>query len=336
MRKMLVVPAALVLFSALAYAAEVKAPAQKGPGASGGPVTDVTMRFSKHEGFSRVVFETAVEPFIQNTSVTSIQNQVRVQFPSDLSLKGQAGPDMGASLKGKIYTMDINYPFKIKVLKLSSPPRLSLDIITTEKEESRKPAAIEMAATESVSRTRIVLDPGHGGYDLGLRSGELREKDVTFSLARGVEAALRKKNKVVYLTRRADQFLSITDRALFANQKAPDVFISIHLSLSDDFVIYTSSAEPESEPVSELLYSLMSRQRRFIEKSGALAEGLGKILKEDFKKEVIFRKMDLPLLASVGAASIMVEVPGSVVSDQAMKAKISGSLLKGIVSYAGQ
>jgi N-acetylmuramoyl-L-alanine amidase len=334
MRKIAVVLAAFVLFPALSYTAEIKAPEQKGPGGSAGPVTDVTFRFSKHEGFSRIVFETAAEPFIQNTSVASNQSQIKVQFPSDISLKGQAVPDISASLRGKVYTMDINYPFRIKVLKLSSPPRLSIDIITIAKEENQKRAAVE-AATESSTRVRIVLDPGHGGYDLGLLSGELREKDVTFSLARGLEAALIKKNRVVYLTRKADQFLSITDRALFANQKAPEVFISLHLSLSDEFVIYTSSSEQDSGSVSEL-YSITSRQRHFIEKSLTLAEVLGKILKEDFKKEVILRKMDLPLLASVGAASVMVEVPMTAVTDQAAKTRISESLLKGIVSYAFQ
>lgn len=337
MRKRIVALSAFVLLSALGllYAAEVKAPPQKGPVAPGSPATDVTMRFSKHEGFSRIVFEAADEPFIQNTAVSATPTRIKVQFPSDLSLKGQAGPDLDTSLKGRIYTVNLTSPFKIKVLKLSSPPRLSIDIMTPAKEEGRKPAAVVSAAAESASHIRIVLDPGHGGYDLGIQSGELREKEITFSLARNMEAALAKKNKVVYLTRRADQFLSITDRALFANQKSPDVFISIHLSLSDNFVIYTSTAEPGSDSVSEL-YSMMSRQKRFTEKSKALAEGLSKVLKEDFKKEVAIRKMELPLLASVGAASVMVEVPRSIASDQAMKTKISESLLKGIVSYAGQ
>jgi N-acetylmuramoyl-L-alanine amidase len=329
--------AVVLLFSALGalYAAEVKSPPQRGPGAAGSPALDVTMRFSKHDGFSRIVFEAADELFIQNTSVTSTQTEIKVQFPSDFSLRGQAAPDLSASLKGRTYTVNPAYPFKIKALKLSSPPRLSVDIVPAAKEVDRKPAPVASAVAEGAARIRIVLDPGHGGYDSGIMSPELREKDITFSLARNMEAALTKKNRVVYLTRRADQFLSITDRALFAGQKSPDVFISIHLSQSDDFVIYTSPAEQEPDSDGGL-YSLMSRQRRFAEKSGALAEGVGRALKDDFKKEVIFRKMDLPLLASVGAASIMVEVPGKIVSDQAMKTKISESLLKGIASYAGQ
>ncbi len=299
---------------------------------------DVTMRFSKHEGYVRIVFEAADELFIQGTAVTSTQTQITVTFPSAPSLKGQVGPGFDTSLRGKIYAITVPSPFRIKVLKLSSPPRLSIDILTTPKEES--PGSLPSVPSpnreaENVSRIRIVLDPGHGGYDSGIISGEVREKDITFSLARNIEAAITKKTRAVYLTRKGDQFMSISDRAIFTSQKSPDIFISIHLSLSEDFVIYTALSEPESDRDIGS-YRLMSRQSRFLEKSSALAEKVGKALKEDFKKEVVFRKMDLPLLDSVGAAAIMVEVPRGVAYDQGMKTKVSESLLKGITLYAGQ
>jgi len=46
--------------------------------------------------------------------------------------------------------------------------------------------------------------------------------------------------------------------------------------------------------------------------------------------------MDIPLLASVGAASVMVELPVTVASDQSARTKIAEILLKGIASYANQ
>ncbi len=337
MRKWFVISSILLLLSVLqvASAAEMKPLPPKGQGV---PATDVTVRFSKHEDYVRIVFEAADELFIQGTAVTSSQTQIMVTFPSVPSLKGQVGPGFDTSLRGKVYAIIVPSPFRIKVLKLSSPPRLSIDILLTPKEESSGalPSAPSVnREAENVSRIRIVIDPGHGGYDSGILSGEVREKDVTLSLARNMEAALLKKTRAVYLTRKADQFSSITDRAIFASRKSPDVFISIHLSLSDDFVIYTAPSEPESD--SEIgPYRLMSRQSRFADKSAALAEKVGRALKEDFKKEVVFRKMDLPLLASVGAAAIMVEVPRRVASDPGMKTKVSESLLRGIALYAGQ
>ncbi len=296
---------------------------------------DVTLRASKHEGFSRIVFEAQDATFLKSTVVTSLPNQIKVQFPSSVNLKVQSKPEMETSLKDNLYTIRVNAPFKIKISQLSSPPRLSIDITVQAKEEGGKTPAPQ-SPVALIPNVRIVLDPGHGGYDTGILAGELREKDATLSLARLMEAALIKKNKSVYLTRKADQFLSITDRALFSNQKSADIFISLHLSLSNSFVIYTSPAEaPVADPVDEA-YGMMSRQKRFADKSRALGEGLGKALSEEFKKDVVFRKMDLPLLSSVGAAAVMVEIPGAIVSDQVVKTKISDALLKGIAAYAGQ
>ncbi|MCL4476687.1 MAG: N-acetylmuramoyl-L-alanine amidase [Nitrospirae bacterium] len=338
MRKLMTVFAVLVILSVsgTGHPVETKLPVPKSGAAPAAPAADVFLRFSKHEGISRIVFETADESFIKNTTVTSERNQIKVLFPSNLNLKAQGNPDMETSLKGNLYTITVNSPFRIKVLKLSSPPRLSVDIMAAAKDEGRKPAAVEATGPAITPNIRVVLDPGHGGYEVGIVSGDLREKDLTFSLARSVEAALLKKNKTVFLTRKADQFLSITDRAIFANQKAPDVFISLHLSMTDNFVIYISAAEPASPDAAGELYGLMSRQRRYADKSKALAEGLGNVLKEELKRDIILRKMDLPLLASVGAASVMVELPVTVASDQSVKTKITESLLKGIASYAGQ
>lgn len=321
-----------VLFFETGYSAETK--------------TDVTVRFSKHEGFNRIVFEASDESFIKNTVVTSTQNQIKIQFPSTISLKTQGKLDIETSFRERTYVINLNSPFNIKVLKLPLPPRLSIDIMTLTYEESGRSAAFEGSTIAIIPNIRIVLDPGHGGYDSGILSGDLsakggsagggREKDITLAVARSMEGALIRRNKTVYLTRKVDQFLSITDRALFANQKSPDVFISVHLSLSDSFVIYTYPAESAGSDVVNELYSLMSRQRRYTEKSKALAEGLGKALKDEFKKDIIYRKMELPLLASVGAASVMVEIPGTIFSDQALKTKLSDTLLKGIAYYANQ
>lgn len=296
---------------------------------------EVTLRASRHEGFSRIVFEAQNEPFIKSTVVTNLPNQIKVQFPSSVNLKVQTKPELETALKDNLYTIRVNTPFRIKISQLSSPPRLSIDITPQAAEEVAKTSVKEIAAALSPN-VRVVLDPGHGGYDLGIPAGELREKDVSLSVARLMETTLIKKARTVSLTRKADQYLSITDRALFANQKSADIFISVHLSPSANFVIYTSPAEVTvPDPVDEA-YGMMTRQRRYADKSKALSESLGKAITEEFKKDVVFRKMELPLLSSVSAAAVMVEIPASIVSDQVVKSKISDALLKGIAAYASQ
>ena len=76
----------------------------------------------------------------------------------------------------------------------------------------------------------VVLDPGHGGEELGTQGvkGTL-EKDITLSVARRlrtlIESGLGAK---VFLTREDDRTLSLDDRSAFANNHQADVFLSIH------------------------------------------------------------------------------------------------------------
>ena len=295
--------------------------------------TEVSMRFSNHEGGKRIVFESQDESFIKNTVVTSTQNRIRVQFPSNPSFAVQGGPDIDASLQGRTYVINPGYSFRTKLLQLASPPRLSIDIIQVTKEESTQSAARQGSSLLLFPNIRIVIDPGHGGYDLGVLSGETREKDATLSLARAMESTLSRRNKPVFLTRRADQFLSLTERAMFANQKSADIFISIHLTPSQDFAVYSSLTESATSDTANE-YNILTLQRRFTEKSKALSEGMGKAIKDEFKRDVIYRKMELPLLSSVGAAAVMIEVPAETISDQAGRARIMDALFRGIALYA--
>jgi N-acetylmuramoyl-L-alanine amidase len=298
------------------------------------PKKEIIMRASEHAGVSRVVFEAQDDAFIKGTVVTTLQNQIRVQFPADIDLKVQSKIGMQTSLTQNSYTINVSPPFKVKVSQLSSPPRLSIDIMQPAKAETAKTAVSESAVV--IPNIRIVLDPGHGGYDLGIVSGDVREKDATLSVARAMEAALIRRGRPVYLTRKADQYLSITDRALFANRKSADVFISIHLTRSGNFIVYTSPVEAPAPDSADETYGITTRQRPYVEKSKALAEAFGKAIKDDFHRDVVFRRMELPLLDSVGAPAIMVEVPAEIVSDLVTKTKLTETFLRGIAAYAVQ
>jgi N-acetylmuramoyl-L-alanine amidase len=298
------------------------------------PKKEIIMRASEHVGYSRVVFEAPDDAFIRGTVVTTLQNQIKIQFPADVDLKVRTKIAMQTSLTENSYTINVSPPFKVKVSQLSSPPRLSIDIMQPAKAETVKPPVPESAIV--IPNIRIVLDPGHGGYDLGIVAGDVREKDSTLSIARAMEAALIRRSRTVYLTRKADQYLSITDRALFANRKSADVFISIHLTRSGSFIIYTSPVEAPAPDSSDETYVITTRQRPYVEKSKALAEAFGKVIKDQFNRDVLFRKMELPLLDSVGAPAIMVEVPTEIVSDPAAKTKLVETFLRGVAAYAVQ
>jgi N-acetylmuramoyl-L-alanine amidase len=82
---------------------------------------------------------------------------------------------------------------------------------------------------------RIVLDAGHGGWDLGTvgRQGLLEKDlvlDVTQRLGKLLQARL---GSEVMFTRTGDTYLSLDQRADFANQAQADLFVSVHANYSN-------------------------------------------------------------------------------------------------------
>lgn len=100
---------------------------------------------------------------------------------------------------------------------------------------------------------KIVIDPGHGGKDPGAigRTG-LREKDVTLDIAKRLRIVLEAAGFQASLTRDYDRFISLEERAEFANRRSADIFISVHAnanrarSLSGFEVYYVSDKIDDS------------------------------------------------------------------------------------------
>ena len=87
-------------------------------------------------------------------------------------------------------------------------------------------AATSDAPTDK--RRVIVLDPGHGGNDIGVRGTDGSfEKAITLNLARIIAKALKPEYQVVF-TRNGDYQVDLTRRTSIANHKKADLFISIH------------------------------------------------------------------------------------------------------------
>jgi N-acetylmuramoyl-L-alanine amidase len=79
----------------------------------------------------------------------------------------------------------------------------------------------------------VVIDPGHGGDDVGAQSPEgLLEKDVTLAIGRQLARILENRGHSVRLTRDGDQSRVLTDRTAFANRLEAPAFISLHANAS--------------------------------------------------------------------------------------------------------
>jgi N-acetylmuramoyl-L-alanine amidase len=81
-----------------------------------------------------------------------------------------------------------------------------------------------------------MIDPGHGGTDTGIVTGQGPEKAFTLELANALRRRLTAQGKkmTVLLTREQDRSMNADERAAAANAAEAQVFVSLHLTQSAD------------------------------------------------------------------------------------------------------
>jgi len=74
----------------------------------------------------------------------------------------------------------------------------------------------------------VIIDAGHGGYDIGASCGKIIEKNITLALALKLQKQLAHRGYKTCMTRNADQHRHLYERTDYANTKKGTVFISLH------------------------------------------------------------------------------------------------------------
>jgi N-acetylmuramoyl-L-alanine amidase len=83
----------------------------------------------------------------------------------------------------------------------------------------------------SVGLNIVVLDPAHGGTDLGARGTEgIHESEVVLQFAEAAKRALEAQGFQVLLTRETNQNPSFDDRSARANAQRGAIFVSMHIA----------------------------------------------------------------------------------------------------------
>ena len=166
---------------------------------------------------------------------------------------------------------------------------LFLSVSTTGLSTSASKSAEPTTKTKSPFRlTTIVLDAGHGGRDPGnVGPGREDEKDINLVITRKLAALIRKKTTYdVHLTRTGDHWISLADRARFANQfpASETLFISIHcnshrssrvhglesyifnLQATDKFAEELAKWENDAEGINPVDFIINNLNKRGVEK----------------------------------------------------------------------
>ncbi|MEA3188205.1 MAG: N-acetylmuramoyl-L-alanine amidase [Chthoniobacter sp.] len=106
----------------------------------------------------------------------------------------------------------------------------------TKRSRHRSPASRKTASPPKVSIPQgrfstVVIDPGHGGHDLGgIPQNIIPEKGATLDVARRLSTALQATGFCTVLTREDDTFVSLPARVAAANAHPEGIFVSIHFN----------------------------------------------------------------------------------------------------------
>ena len=137
-----------------------------------------------------------------------------------------AGSDLRIALTGPDVVAD--------AYQLENPPRIVLDLRKGAPGMPATPGQLPAPAKpqELPGIRTIVLDPGHGGKEVGaLGPNGLVEKDLTLAICRQLADALAAKTGArVVLTRDEDALVSLEQRTAIANQYKADLFLSVHMN----------------------------------------------------------------------------------------------------------
>ncbi|MEA5508964.1 N-acetylmuramoyl-L-alanine amidase [Crocosphaera sp. UHCC 0190] len=99
----------------------------------------------------------------------------------------------------------------------------------------RHPPEIKPNSQQPLNNIKILLDPGHGGDELGsVGPNGYPEKSVNLTVSQLLKQELIKRGATVYLTRETDQTVSLEQRAEMMNRLQPAIALSIHYNALPD------------------------------------------------------------------------------------------------------
>ncbi len=135
------------------------------------------------------------------------------------------------------------YRLVVEVRKIGATPKAAVNLFPNSGEAEKSKLAIvvppptkeDLQLRARVPKMRIVVDAGHGGWDLGTvgRRG-LLEKDLVLEISQRLGKLLESRlgAEVIY-TRPDDNYITLDERASIANQSQADLFVSVHANYSD-------------------------------------------------------------------------------------------------------
>ncbi|MGB9822622.1 N-acetylmuramoyl-L-alanine amidase [Thermodesulfovibrio sp.] len=281
----------------------------------------IVLKYGKHQDFYRFVLVCETIETAHSINVKLLNDgKLKLSFPNsfEIEFEGKVLSDQDKVNNLKIFKSDSSLIIstsninKIKISRLESPPRLVIDAFfeSPPQEEKFKSAS-------------ILLDPGHGGLDSGIKEKDSSEKELVLYISKEIASRLAQKGIKTSLTRATDENLSLKEKSKIANTLKPSVLLSIHLSSEESFIIYTS---PKKINISK------DDPSKIFLKEDSLVKIFVKKIKEKFSEPVYTEKLPATLLKEACQPALMIEIPKrALFSEKSYVNKIIDVLVQGIL-----
>jgi N-acetylmuramoyl-L-alanine amidase len=201
--------------------------------------------------------------------------------------------------------------------------------------------------SERVLAQRIMIDPGHGGYDTGYISPRgVVEKDLALAMAQLLAEILKQKTGLeILLTRSDDSDASIRDRVQMANEQQADLLISIHggaafAQQARGIALYYPAAIDLGARGPRAALDASTSTADFAVESGAVAEAVATAVRQEPDLNLYdIHAMPLRLFDRAGMPGILVEVgflsnpeEEELLMSDAHRARIANAIADGVVA----
>ncbi|MBW0176512.1 M56/M15 family metallopeptidase [Sediminibacterium sp.] len=202
---------------------------------------------------------------------------------------------------------------------------------------------LEDLAPMKLSKTyRIVINPGHGGEDVGARAVDgTTESALTLQLAKMLKEKNTNPQLEIVLTRNADEFHTVVQVAEKTNALSPDLFISLHMNSAA--TVRRKGEAPVSNPAKGTEIYLADKTKTFdYNKSYQLANWMGNFLTQAGTsfQGIKSRNKGIYVLQTIKCPSVLLEAGYMTNKDEALllkseayQAKIAMAILHGIEQY---
>jgi N-acetylmuramoyl-L-alanine amidase len=166
----------------------------------------------------------------------TLLSRIRIAQPmtgvTRVVLDTRGGSNFSVSMETNPYRLVV----EVRAIGAPDKPRAKVDLFAPSVPNSGSTATVSGATPSATGPAfRIVLDAGHGGWDLGTvgRQG-LMEKDLVLDVVDRLGKLLRARSGAdVTYTRTDDTYVALERRAEIANQDQADLFVSVHANYSE-------------------------------------------------------------------------------------------------------